>query len=327
MKTFKSFEEVLYKVNGQNFEDIALQLYRFQAENNKVYRSFITHLGRANFQSANAIPFLPISFFKTQEIQTGAWDAETTFTSSGTTGIATSRHRVKDLLFYLRHTESVFRHFFGPLENFHCLALLPSYLERKGSSLVAMADYFIRKSQSNHSGFYLNNQEELVQKLDELKGSNRKVVLLAVSFALLDLAERHPMDLSHCMIMETGGMKGKRQELTREELHRTLCSKFNVPFILSEYGMTELFSQAYSLGGGRFYPPSCMKILIRDINDPFDLLPEGRTGAINVIDLANVHSCAFIETKDLGKINQDGSFEVLGRIDNSDIRGCNLLVE
>ena len=327
MKTFKSFEEVLYKANEQNFADIALQLYRFQAENNKVYHSFITHLGRSAVQSVDDIPFLPISFFKTQEIKTGAWEAETVFTSSGTTGITTSRHPVKDMMFYLRHTEYIFRHFFGPLEDYHFLALLPSYLERDGSSLVAMADYFIRGSHSDHSGFYLNNQDELVRTLHDLKNSNKKVLLLAVSFALLNLAEEFPMDLSHCMIMETGGMKGKRRELPREELHHQLCSRFNVSSILSEYGMTELFSQAYSKGGGHFQPPPSMKILIRDINDPFTRLQVGRTGVINVIDLANIHSCAFIETQDLGKINQDGSFEVLGRMDNSDVRGCNLLVE
>ena len=327
METFKSFEGFLNKVNGQNFEDIALALYQFQAENNKVYRSFITHLGRRDVKSTDSIPFLPISFFKTQEIQSGVWTAETTFTSSGTGGPATSRHLVKDLSFYRHHAERVFVQFFGPLNHYHFLALLPSYLEREGSSLVAMADHFIRQSGSKHSRFYMNNQKELVYKLEELKNSEKKVVLLGVSFALLDLAEKYPLDLSQCLIMETGGMKGNRPEITREELHRYLCLRFNARFILSEYGMTELFSQAYSMGNGRFYAPSCVKIVIRDINDPFGRLPVGKTGAINVIDMANIHSCAFIETQDLGKIHQDGSFEVLGRMDNSDIRGCNLLVE
>jgi hypothetical protein len=200
-------------------------------------------------------------------------------------------------------------------------------MEREGSSLVAMADYFIRKSKSVHSGFYLNQHHALVAKLQELGSSGKKVVLLGVTFALLDLAETLAVDLSHCLIMETGGMKGRRPELTRAEVHRFICSRFNVSSVLSEYGMTELLSQAYSLGQGRFLTPPAMKVLIRDINDPFDREPVGKTGAINVIDLANIYSCAFIETQDLGKIRQDGSFEVLGRMDNSDVRGCNLLVE
>ena len=327
MKTIKSFEEVLYGVNDQNFEDIALHLFKFQVENNAVYHDFVTHLRRGQANSLEEIPFLPISFFKTHDIQTGTWIPETTFTSSGTTGPATSRHPIKALAWYLEHTERIFRHFFGPLENYHILALLPSYLEREGSSLVAMADYFIRKSKSVYSGFYLNHHHALVGKTSGTKRSDKKVVLLGVTFALLDLAETYALDLSHCLIMETGGMKGKRPELTREEVHRFICSRFNVPFILSEYGMTELLSQAYSFGQGRFLTPSTMKVLIRDINDPFDREPVGQTGAINVIDLANIYSCAFIETQDLGKIHQDGSFEVLGRMDNSDIRGCNLLVE
>lgn len=327
MKTIKSFKEVLYTVNEKNFEDIALALYRFQVENNEVYRTFVTHLGRRDIRSMESIPFLPISFFKTQDIQTGSWKPETTFTSSGTTGTTTSRHRVKALSFYLHHTGKIFNHFFGPLNEYHFLALLPSYLEREGSSLVAMTDYFIRESGSTHSGFYINDQGELVKKLMDLKESGKKVLLLGVTYALLDLAEKYPLDLSGCLIMETGGMKGKRPEITREELHRYLCSRFNVPAILSEYGMTELFSQAYSSSAGHFYPPSCMKILIRDIIDPRGSQPVGKTGAINVVDLANIHSCAFVETQDIGKIHPDGSFEVLGRLDNSDVRGCNLLVE
>ena len=327
MKTFKSFEEVLYTVNDWNFEDIALQLFRFQVENNTVYHDFVTHLRRGPANSLEEIPFLPISFFKTHNVQTGTWIPETTFTSSGTTGQTASRHLVKSSAWYLGHTERIFHQFFGPLGNYHVLALLPSYMEREGSSLVAMADYFIRKSSSVYSGFYLNNHDALVTKLLELKSSDKKVLLLGVTFALLDLAETYAVDLSHCLIMETGGMKGKRPELTREEVHRYLCSRFNVPSILSEYGMTELLSQAYSFGRGRFLAPPAMKVVIRDINDPFDRVGMGKTGAINVIDLANIYSCAFIETQDLGKTHQDGSFEVLGRMDNSDVRGCNLLVE
>jgi hypothetical protein len=205
------------------------------------------------------------------------------------------------------------------------LALLPSYLERNGSSLIEMINHFIKKSGSPHSGFYLHNHIELTEKLLTLKSQSGKVILWGVSFALLDLAEANELDLSHCLIFETGGMKGRRREWIRDELHNYLTQRFNVTSILSEYGMTELMSQAYSLSNGLYQPPPCMKVIIRSINDPFEVLPVGRVGAINIIDLANFHSCAFIETQDLGLIKPDGSFEVLGRMDNSDIRGCNLL--
>ena len=325
MKTIKSFEEDLYRINDQNFEDIAFELFKFQVEHNEVYRDFVAHLHRKQVNALEEIPFLPISFFKTHVIQTGAWTPETTFTSSGTTGETTSRHPINALTMYLENTERIFSHFFGPLENYHILALLPSYLEREGSSLVAMAGHFIRKSKSAFSGFYLNQLDALVEKLQELKKSDRKVILLGVTFALLDLAETYALDLSHCLIMETGGMKGRRPELTREETHRIICSRFNVSSVLSEYGMTELLSQAYSFGQGRFLTPSTMRVLIRDISDPFDREPVGQTGAINVIDLANIYSCSFIATEDAGKIYSDESFEVLGRMDDSDLRGCSLL--
>lgn len=325
METIKSFEEGLYQVNDGNFENIAIKLFRFQIENNPVYREFATQLGRDQAQTLADIPFLPISFFKTRTIQTGNWIPETVFSSSGTGGPA-SHHAVKDLTAYLRHSAEIFRSFFGPLQNYHILALLPSYLERDGSSLVAMANHFIQESGSPYSGFYLNDPDKLVAMLGLLRKSEKKTVLLGVTFALLELAESHPMDLSHCLIMETGGMKGRRKELTREELHAFLGTKLNVNAVLSEYGMTELLSQAYSFGGGRFHCPPGLKVLIREVNDPFVLEKPGKTGAINMIDLANMYSCAFIETQDLGKTNEDGSFEVLGRMDNSDIRGCNLMV-
>jgi hypothetical protein len=326
VQTFKSFEEVLCEINDQNIDRIALDLFRFQAESNPLYKSFIAHSGRGKATSPENIPFLPISFFKTHEVKSGDWTPEVTFLSSGTTGIVTSRHAVKDLNFYRENAERIFKQFFGPLEDYHVLAMLPSYLERDGSSLVSMVDYFIRQSGSPHSGFYLNNHEELVTKLTELRSHAKRVILLGVTFALLELAEQYPMDLSHCLILETGGMKGKRKEIVREDLHLFLRERFNVPFILSEYGMTELLSQAYSLGNGKFQTPPTMKVLIRDINDPFQVELPGKTGGINIIDLANIHTCAFIETEDIGRLNQDGSFEVLGRMDNSDIRGCNLLV-
>lgn len=247
------------------------------------------------------------------------------FISSATSGGSVSRHSVFKPDFYLQTATAIFERFYGPVENYHFLALLPSYLERKGSSLIFMIDHFISQDNSGHSGFYLNNLKELTLKINELKNSKKKTLLWGVSFALLDLAEKLEVDLSHALVMETGGMKGRRKEWVREELHAYLCKRFHVAEIHSEYGMTELFSQAYSKGNGYFLCPPWMKIVVRDINDPFEVLREGKTGAINVIDLANAHSCAFIETEDLGR-SQGANFEVLGRMDNSDIRGCNLLI-
>lgn len=328
MQTFKSFEEVLHRINDQTFEDIALQLFRFQAKNNPVYSRYLHHLNvdPSQITSLHKIPFLPISFFKTHKVMTGEWPEVEIFSSSGTTGMTTSKHFVHSLEFYQRHSEVIFNDFFGPLTDYHILALLPSYLEREGSSLIYMVDYFIRQSQSAHSGFYLDNLDALIEKVDEIKGGDRKILLLGVSFALLDLAEKGNVNLENCIVMETGGMKGRRKELTREELHTTLQKHLNVRKIYSEYGMTELLSQGYSQGEGIFKTPESMKILIRDVNDPFSPVEMGKTGIINVIDLANIYSCAFIETQDLGRVFQNGSFEVLGRMDNSDVRGCNLLV-
>ena len=328
METFKSFARSLETINDQSFEDIAWQVFHLQATSNPVYASYLKYLN-CNVQDISElsqIPFLPISFFKTQSVITGQWQPITSFTSSGTTGSVNSTHYVYDLDFYIRHSEQIFRSFFGPPEDFHILALLPSYLERKGSSLIVMVEHLIKQSRSSHSGFYLHNTEDLLKKLLDLRGDSRRVILLGVSFALLDLAEANDIDLSHCIIMETGGMKGRRKELIREELHDYLKKRFHVDHIYSEYGMTELMSQAYSMGDGFYKHPASMRIMIRNINDPFEVLPTGKTGGINVIDLANFHSCAFIETQDLGTVYSDGRFEVLGRMDNSDIRGCNLLV-
>jgi hypothetical protein len=328
LETYKSFTQSLEKINETNFEDIALQLFHFQAKNNRVYKHYLEYL-KCDWDTINSIyqiPFLPISFFKSQLIQSGQWEACTEFSSSGTTGSISSRHLVYNLDFYRRHAEGIFNMFFGSLQSFHILALLPSYLERDGSSLIEMMKHFIIQSNSTHSGFYLRNHHELAEKLIHLRTDNRKVILWGVSFALLDLAENFDLDLSHCIIIETCGMKGKRKEWIREELHDYLTQRFKVKVIHSEYGMTELMSQAYSLGNGLYQCPPSMKIMTRNINDPFELLPIGKTGGINVIDLANFHSCAFIETQDIGSIKEGGLFEVLGRIDNSDIRGCNLLV-
>jgi hypothetical protein len=325
LDTFKSIIRDLYPSNEQSFEEIALKLFRHQAVENQVYRTYLAYLG-VEIEEVGAIrdiPFLPISFFKTQSVVSGNWSPEVIFTSSGTAGQQVSRHSVPSLSFYRKHSQGIFESFFGPLEEYHVLALLPSYLERTGSSLVAMANHFILESKSSFSGFYLNDLDRLAAHLVELKG-DRKVLLLGVTFALLDLAEKYDIDLGHCMVMETGGMKGRRKEIVREELHEILCGNLNIKKVYSEYGMTELLSQAYSTGGGLFSCPPCMRVLLKEINDPFGGAIH-TSGVINVIDLANAHSCAFIETQDLGRLGQDGHFEVLGRIDNSDIRGCNLM--
>lgn len=329
MDTSKSFSLDLYSVNDRNFADIALQLFHFQVENNPVYRTFVDRLG-CDLRSVAAvadIPFLPISFFRDHEIKTGDWPPETVFLTSGTSGHRPGAHPVKELKFYLDHSVRCFEHFFGDIRQYHFLALLPSYLERRHSSLVAMLDYFIQKSHSRFSGFYLHDLPKLLKDLETLRNDGKKTVLWGVTFALLELAERYHPDLSHCLIFETGGMKGRRSEITRQELHERLTRVFGVDRIFSEYGMTELFSQAYSGGKNAFFCPPWMKILVRDVTDPLEKGLLNETGGINVIDLANLHSAGFIETEDLGKVYGDGSFEVLGRLDNSDVRGCNLMVE
>lgn len=318
----------MHAVNDSNFEDIAIRLFRFQAENNPVYKQYLQNLKVKpdQIEHLTQVPFLPISFFKTQTIQTGQWIPETEFKSSGTTGLQTSRHSVANLAFYQQHAIKTFEQFYGSLKQYHILALLPAYLERAGSSLIAMIDQFIRASESDHSGYYLYNHEALLQKINVLNPGPRKILLWGVSFALLDLAENFEIDLSRALVMETGGMKGRRQEITRQELHAFLNQKFNTKVIHSEYGMTELMSQAYSQGFGYYRYPPWMKVIIREINDPFTYL-SGKVGGINVVDLANFSTCAFIETQDLGKLIEKEQFEILGRIDNSDVRGCNLLVE
>ncbi|MEP2667502.1 MAG: acyl transferase [Cyclobacteriaceae bacterium] len=328
MHTFKSFEKELSTVNDDNFENIALALFRLQAKENKVYQKYLTYLGVnvEGITQLEQIPFLPISFFKEQVVMSGQWKEESIFYSSSTTGTTPSRHFVHSMDSYLQNTERIFNTFYGAVNEYHFLALLPSYLEREGSSLVAMTNYFIQQSKSPYSSFYLNNKNDLINTLERLNELDRKVILLGVTFALLDLAEEQELDLSNCIVMETGGMKGRREEITRDELHRYLASRWNTSSVHSEYGMTELFSQAYAQEMGYFKSPAGMKVMIRSINDPFERLAVGKTGGINVIDLSNIYTCAFVETQDLGRIRQDGSFEVLGRIDNSDIRGCNLLV-
>ena len=329
MFSFKSFKQKLFRLNADTFEELALTVFHHQAQHNLIYKEYIRQLGirPPNITSVKEIPFLPISFYKRHAIKTGSWKAEKIYESSGTTGMVTSKHHVKDNAFYLEVATRIFSRFYGALDQFHFLFLLPSYLERSGSSLVAMAQHFITNSESELAGFYLHNYDELVEKISFLRrDSQNGIILCGVTYALLDLAEQYAPDLSGVVVMETGGMKGRRKERVREDLHNQLKSAFKVNQVHSEYGMTELLSQAYSNGEGRFFSPPWMKIILRDPNDPLDLSTQHRTGGINVVDLANVHSCAFIETQDLGRVEDDGSFEILGRFDNSDIRGCNLLI-
>ncbi|UMB59376.1 acyl transferase [Lutibacter sp. A80] len=319
----------LFKSHNTNeFNEIALDIFRFQAIHNVVYNTFLKHLkvDINSIQKIEDIPFLPIQFFKTHKIVASEDAVEQIFLSSGTTGMTQSKHYVTDVSIYEESFTKTFQYFYGAIENYTILALLPSYLERTGSSLIYMADSFIKKSNNPKSGFYLNNLEELAKNLQELDKKGEKILLIGVSFALLDLLDKYKFDLKNTIIMETGGMKGKRKELIREELHSILCNGFGVSKIHSEYGMTELLSQGYSKGDGVFECPPWMKILTRDTEDALTILPEGKSGGINVIDLANINSCSFIATQDLGKTFKNNTFEVLGRFDNSDIRGCNLLV-
>lgn len=279
------------------------------------------------------IPFLPVTLFKNYTIQSGQWTPQTEFTSSGTTGQIPSRHLVRDLGFYVENTRRGFSHFYGEPADWCFLALLPSYLEHGGSSLVAMVDYFIQLSRFPESGFFLDDLENLQRTLIKCRQKAIPTILLGVSFALLDFAEQYPMDLSGITVMETGGMKGRRREMTRAEMHRVLCDAFHLPGIHSEYGMTELFSQAYGQSlilnelTVRFTPAATLRVVATEINDPFCPVPSGRTGVLNMIDLANIDTCSFIATEDLGKVYADGRFEVLGRLDAAEMRGCNLMVE
>ncbi len=310
------------------FDALALETFRFQHKNNKIYRQFcdLLQINASEVEEVSKIPFLPIEFFKTHKILSTEKAAEITFSSSGTTGFQTSKHYVSDLSVYEESFRKGFEHFYGNIEDYAVLALLPSYLEREGSSLIYMVDDLIKNSNNPHSGFYLHELDELKEKLELLDREGQKVLLIGVSFALLDLVEKHSFELTNTIVMETGGMKGRRKEMIRAELHELLKKGFGVPFIHSEYGMTELLSQAYSSKNGIFECPPWMKLLIRDPEDALTLLPTGKSGGINVIDLANVNSCSFIATQDLGKDLGNGKTEILGRFDNSDIRGCNLLV-
>lgn len=318
-------------VSADNFDALALEVFRYQATNNALYGRFLELLGRDPVQIKHwtDIPCLPVSFFKTHTIQTGDWQPEAVFSSSSTSGQTPSQHPVRDADFYLRNTLRGFEAVYGSIKGMLILALLPSYLERSGSSLVLMADYFIRASGNPDSGFFLYNHEELLEKLRKNNNSGQqKTLLLGVSFALLDLAEQYSgPPLPNMVVMETGGMKGRRKELTRSELHSTLQAAFGLKSIHSEYGMTEMFSQAWSKGGGIFRPSASLRVFATDVYDPLSPTRPGKTGILNLIDLANVDSCAFLATEDLGKVYPDGSFEVLGRMDAAELRGCNLMIE
>jgi len=310
------------------FNALALQVFRFQFENNPVYRSFcdLLYKNPSAIKKVEDIPFLPIQFFKSHQVLSSSEAIKKTFTSSGTTGNATSKHYITDLSVYEDSFNKGFNTFYGNIEDFIVLALLPSYLEREGSSLVYMVDSLIKDSNRLESGFYLDNLTALSATLKRLDTKGQKVLLIGVSFALLDLIKAYSFNLNNTIIMETGGMKGRRKELIREELHTILKRGFGVNTIHSEYGMTELLSQAYSKGNGVFNSPNWMRILIRDTEDALTLTKKGKTGGINIIDLANINSCSFIATQDLGRVNKNGSFEIIGRFNTSDIRGCNLMV-
>lgn len=310
------------------FNAMALSVFKFQFENNLVYRSFCDLLYKhpSDIKSIEDIPFLPIQFFKSHTVLSTNQDIKKTFASSGTTGSVTSKHHIIDLGIYEDSFNKGFNNFYGNIEDYVILALLPSYLERDGSSLIYMIDHMIKQSQHPESGFYLDNLSELSETLKRIDSQGKRVLLIGVSFALLDLVEAYSFNLNNTIIMETGGMKGRRKELIREELHTVLKSGFGVEKIHSEYGMTELLSQAYSLGHGIFNCPNWMRVLTRDTEDALSIQTKGKTGGINIIDLANINSCSFIATQDLGRVFNNNSFEIIGRFDTSDIRGCNLMV-
>ena len=314
--------------NQSDFKTCALQVFRHQFKNNAIYRSFcdLLYIHSSDVKEVEEIPFLPIQFFKSHDVLSSTQAVKETFTSSGTTGSSVSKHMVTDLSWYIKSYTKGFEHFYGPIEEYTVLGLLPNYLERDGSSLIYMVDDFIKKSNRPASGFYLNNLTELSKTVIALDKKGEKVLLIGVTFALLDLIERQQFKLQNTIIMETGGMKGRRKEIIRNELHEILCAGFGVSKIYSEYGMTELLSQGYSSGDGVFDCPPWMKILARDTEDALTMVGTNKTGGLNVIDLANYNSCSFIATQDLGKVDNNGRFEVLGRFDHSDIRGCNLMV-
>jgi len=309
------------------FNEVALNTFSYQYKNNKIYREWcdILKTDVSKINAAGSIPFLPISFFKTHKVICEDENFETVFESSGTTQTFRSKHYLKDISLYKKSFTICFQLFYGDVKDWCIIGLLPSYLQQKNSSLVKMVDVLIQKSNHKQSGFYLNEYEKLYSVLAELENQKQKTLLIGVTYALLDYAEQFPMKLSSTIVMETGGMKGRRKEITRQEVHNILKKQFQIQNVHSEYGMTELLSQAYAKADGKFYCPSWVKVFVRDEEDPFKIKTTGR-GVLNIIDLANVYSCSFIATDDAGEIFEDGSFAVHGRMDNSDIRGCSLMV-
>jgi phenylacetate-coenzyme A ligase PaaK-like adenylate-forming protein len=326
--TVPNKQQIFSIKSDEQFNTAALAVFKYQAQNCKVYADFIKGLrtNPADITAVEKIPYLPIEFFKAHDILSSKNVVQVTFTSSGTTGMITSSHQVTDISWYEDSFRQAFKLFYGDITDYTVLALLPSYLEREGSSLVYMANDLIKQSNNPDSGFFLYNHDELAHQLKKQQAANKPTLLIGVTFALLDFVEHYPINFPELIVMETGGMKGRRKEMIREELHDTLCKGFGVNAIHSEYGMTELLSQAYSKGNGIFNCPPWMHIVTRDTNDPMTLLTTDKAGGVNVIDLANINSCSFIATQDLGKVHAVGSFEILGRFDNADIRGCNLLV-
>lgn len=320
-------EDKIFLADQYGFEQLALDIFRFQYQHNPLYNKYVKalHIVGEKVQTLIDIPFLPISFFKTQQIRTTAFEPEVVFESSGTTGMINSRHEVKHLSVYQESFLKAFELFYGPVQDWCIIGLLPAYLERQHSSLVVMVDELVRRSGHAASGFYLYDHARLHQELQQLEQQGQKTLLIGVTFALLDFAAQYPLPLQHTIIMETGGMKGRREEMTRQEVHAALTQAFGLKAIHSEYGMTELLSQGYSDGNGIFHCPPWMRIMVRDENDPLDVRSTGN-GIVNVIDLANIYSCSFIATDDVGSVFADGSFEIQGRRDNSDIRGCSLMV-
>jgi len=322
--------EQIFSINNEaTFNEVTLAIFKHQAHNCTVYKNYISHLKKdfSAVKSYKEIPFLPISFFKSHQVLSTADEPEVVFSSSGTTGQITSKHLVSDVKIYEESYMKAFQQFYGNPKDLCILALLPSYLEREGSSLIYMVDDLLKQSKHPQSGYFLHDVAQLYSTLLALAAAKQKTILIGVTYALLDFAAQFQIDFPELIVMETGGMKGKRKEMVREELHETLYAGFGVKNIHSEYGMTELLSQGYSYGQGIFNCPPWMKILLRDTSDPLSLLHGNQSGGINVIDLANINSCSFIATQDLGKVYEDGSFKVLGRFDNADIRGCNLLVQ
>jgi len=322
--------ETIFEIRtNADFEKAAIEMFNFQYLHNIIYQRFCNLLGvpKSSVKTIKDIPYLPIEFFRTEKVVSSQNPTETVFTSSGTTGSTPSAHYVTDLSLYEKSFTNTIHQFYGSITEYTIIALLPSYLERQGSSLIHMVDYLIKKSTSHDSGFYLDQTNDLIEILQKLTSENKKIMLIGVSFALLDIVENHQLQLGpNTIVIETGGMKGRRKEIIREELHQKLKQGLGVSQIHSEYGMTELLSQAYALADGLFRCPPWMKVTARNTEESLALIEHGKTGGINIIDLANLNSCSFIATQDLGKTYKDGSFEVLGRFDNSDVRGCNLML-